>query len=1218
MVAQHSSQSADEQENMTPEQTDAWMARRNAGIDAADVPDNVKAYMRDNEDVGENDTVQRARNPELNAEELAQQHLPKREDPLNKQLWTGREGEGLGIQERPQVDKISYIQGYVAESRASGASWDDINSQLQDKTPAELGYKDDQGLKDRLTAQASRDKALDETPKLEAGGALLPQTRQAYADALLSGETTGPDHFSDVYHGTDHPPVEDMAAQLPSHADFTDHAIGITHDAELPLTADFLRQTKANLIDTWAQTGLTPATLYEAAVNNPAISDALTSPPPPPPPPVEQPKQEAGFFDPLMHGVAAVSSLFQPGGAADPIAVIGSAGKTMLGTIADIATSLKSVPAEAEKQAENAGKPLAERLLTPGALESGINVALSFSPAGLASDAIKGMFRTPAQIAAGAEKAAAKDFVQGTVREQTGLARQEIAQASAALEEFRGEINKGMPEYQKWLEGDALTRSQAPRPMVQNLVDHIEGVSTGVQLDPKSPFAPVAGALRDVYKGIRNTIETDYPDILGSFHEDYYRHMWTDPAKADRITGGGRMGSSASTQQRTLPTLSDGINQGLVPRIADPIDNTIHYVTGMRNFIAQQETLRLGKEGGYVKYSMNGSPPVDGWVPLSGRGSEKQFVYQDAAGVDQIGTQRAYAHPGFAGSYNNWMGKGFYEYPLAGAIYDKLQYGANMLTGLKLSLSGYHAFNIAQESAVAGLADGIGNLAHGELTDAVKQILPSVTIAPQPVKQFLKGRALQEQYLGIQDHGPEMQQITDLFARAGGRATGRGVELIGNDSQMARSFKIWDLATGDTSAATGIASEMKADVAGALRANPDNTALTSGLLKAGRSGALVGKWLGQTMSGVMAPMFENAIPKIKMAAFGDEMSSWLRQNPMASQEAQVGMARKLVDSMDDRFGELVQDNLFWPRWVKQSLNLATISVGWEFGTIRAFGGAASDIAAGQLLSPRARWLYSFPLTMGVMGSAYQYLKTGNLPTQTDTPIQDLIAPRTGGTVKYGAATYPERAQLPGYQKDPEQWYFALKNAPDYTQLPAAGLNIAFNKLSPMWRLGYAGVTGKDPFTGNVIHSHPDVPGWQDYANYVLKEAATPIGIGQLSERRAGTTMSAAERMSGLRPTGENLAAPEAAQAYQKMIFEKQQKDAQRRDASHAQSLEGAPPKPARATRGAKPAAQPVQPQDIPDEESDGPPMPPGMAPAPAAPARSSTHHAYGADGTRKY
>jgi hypothetical protein len=150
-----------------------------------------------------------------------------------------------------------------------------------------MGYQDDQNLKDRLSFSAARNNALDTPIELKRGDARPTAVRQAYADAMITGETIGPDHFAKAYHDAGHPAVEDMTAQLPDHADFTDHALAITNDAGLPLTAEFFQQTKTNLLDAWATTGITPNELYVAAVNDPRLSDALTNPPPPPPEPAE-------------------------------------------------------------------------------------------------------------------------------------------------------------------------------------------------------------------------------------------------------------------------------------------------------------------------------------------------------------------------------------------------------------------------------------------------------------------------------------------------------------------------------------------------------------------------------------------------------------------------------------------------------------------------------------------------------------------------------------------------------------------------------------------------------------------------------------------------------------------------------------------------------------------------------------------------------------------
>ncbi len=1219
-------------------------------------------------------------------------------------------------------------QDLMSEARAAGHSWDDINTALaehqqnamdqgwsQRDIADRMGYQADNGLADRLGATAARDKALGQQVELKAGDAIPAAIRGAYADALMTGETTGPDHFAGLYNAA-HPAIEDLPAQLPSHEDFTDHSIGITQDAGLPLTADFLAQTKMNLMDAWAETGLTPHDLYVRALHDANLSDALTTPQPPPPAPVEAPPAEKGFFDPLINAAKAVGNFIKsidqataPAGIGELADVIGGAGKAIgedIGTLASPIIEAAKIPGEVYLHGE-AGSPEMEGqarefasvfgALKPtvpaGALSAGLDIAGS----------IKGQFRTPTQMAADAAKGEAKEFVQGTVREQTGLARQQIAQASNQLEEFRGQINKALPEFQDWTALDATGRAGQPRPMIANILGHMEGVPGGPRIDPASPFAPVADALRDIYTDIKSDIETNHPDMLNAFHEDYYRYLWSDPRQADKLLGPARMGSTAPGSLPGIATISKGLDMGLTPKVLDPIDNAVHFISGMRNFVAQQETLRLGLDHDYVKYSATGAPE-DGWTALKGRSSEKNFIAQDAEGNDVASTMRAYAAPGFAGSYNNWVGKGFYEYPTLGKIYDGLQYTANMLTGLKLGMSGFHAFNIAQETAIAGFANTINGAAHGigdaargdfassmsEFGQAIGQAAPSIPVLPKVGMQLYKGDKFTSQYLGIKDYGPEMQQLTDLYAAAGGRATGGGQGLIGQDNAMGRSFNVWN-PTKWLQDSKGIGSAFKE----AARDNPDSTNLVSGLLKAGRVSLAVPATVGHLMSGLVAPMFEEAIPRIKNAAFADEMSAWLQRNPNATRDVQLGVARKLVDSMDDRFGELVQDNLFWPKMVKQSLNLATISIGWEYGTIRAFGGAAGDIlkgagglatgdmgaAAEGLLSTRARWLYSLPVTMGIMGSAYQYMKTGQLPTQTNTPFLDLVAPRTGGTVPSGAGSYPERAQTPGYQKDAEQWHTLMMNTPSWQQYPAALLGQAFNKLNPLWRLGYGAVTDKNPFFGTILNEHPGLEGWKDYAKWVGEELS-PIVFGQ--DRKRGTNITMGEQIAGLHPIGQAIANADAAKSFQQILLEREQTNALKARAAREKNFETPPenptvvPTPVKKAPDLMPNGQPVpaapqkfrnsnpnpvmgpqipdelkpQPQqgppipmghftkaqlapmprapapprafDVPGEESDGPPMPPEMMPARPAPAPSSgrahtgaNHYYKNPDGTSR-
>jgi hypothetical protein len=1163
-------------------------------------------------------------------------------------------------QATPTPPQTIPVQVQIATARANGYSWDEINQHMAAQqqqaldvgyTPAEidqhLGYQDPQALQDRLAATAQRANAIGAVgpeADVEITDPAHVQTRQAYADAMVTGETKGPQDFSASYHGAGMPPVDDLHQQLPDHADVTDHAIALANDAGLPLTPDLVQQTKANVLDRWAATGDTPAQTYAAASADPILRDRLTRMPPDPMPPLDMAaieRMESGgnpnavskagamglmqvtpdtarslgfdpdkLLDPLYNRMvatavmrrnaamfpgdteaqliaynagpgraeafirggrdlaslpgktvnylkkyaglvgsdvyAATKKVFDPLASAassawqtvgGPLNTILNAPENAIGAVAHAAGfSLPGTVPVAEP--DMTGKTLVERASEPVSL----GIAAQMAAPGATQEAeaeaavgvgnmIRGWFGQPAQTPLTGE-------TQAVIRQATGEARQGAVQAAAKLEQYRATVNQHLPEYASWLSLDPATRAANEpylgKPLIANLIDHIEGRSSGVTLDPASPFAPVADAIRDVYQGTRQAIEDRKPDF-GSFYEDYYRHMWADPAQADRLVGGGRMGSNASLKLRTIPTISDGLAQGLVPRILDPIDNTLHYVNGMRNYLAQDEVLQWGRDAGHVKYSLSG-PPEDGWEALKGRGAEKAVPLVGTAGEPSAGLMRAYAPPSFARSYNHYVEQGFLESPVAGPIYQKVQAGTNALTAWKLGLSAYHAGTMTKELLNAGLAHGIGDIASGigsfdagQVANGLWNVFGTVLAPVKIGQQLIRGARLTRAYSGQADFGAFMgkldavthlndgslQDLADLYASAGGRATGRGAEYaIGQSSNL---FQAW----------------RRGSLAAEFQKAWGNSPI----------GALA-KGVGDTLSTISAPLFDYAIPRIKFAAWSDEMQSWLRRNPTADTAAKQAMARRLSNAMDDRFGEMVLDNVFWPKMMKQALNAATISVGWNYGTLRMVGTGLREMGAGlkgaatldkegaaRLLSPEARALYAYPVMMALTASAYQYLKTGALPTQTGTPWLDVAAPRTGGRITLGSAkthvTVPERAQLPGYDKDFDSWYFDVANAPTVLGGAQNFFSNLPNKLNPAFGLAKGLMTGKNYF-GEPIAEHTGVvAGLEDYAKYVLNDMA-PIALEQQATKQAGSHISFAENLLGPRTAPSNLLTPERA------------------------------------------------------------------------------------------
>ena len=152
-------------------------------------------------------------------------------------------------------------------------------------------------------------------------------------------------------------------------------------------------------------------------------------------------------------------------------------------------------------------------------------------------------------------------------------------------------------------------------------------------------------------------------------------------------------------------------------------------------------------------------------------------------------------------------------------------------------------------------------------------------------------------------------------------------------------------------------------------------------------------------------MFDEMIPRLKASAWGDMMTNWLRRNPLASEEQVIAQGQYLTRAMDSRFGEMNQDMLFWPRAAKQAINAATVSLGWEYGTLRALGnGVREAFPVGSKGAANLQYLIAYPLILSLASSLYMHLKTGHTPLDAKTlggKATLAATPWSGGTDEQG-------------------------------------------------------------------------------------------------------------------------------------------------------------------------------------------------------------------------
>lgn len=706
-------------------------------------------------------------------------------------------------------------------------------------------------------------------------------------------------------------------------------------------------------------------------------------------------------------------------------------------------------------------------MLTPAGIGTGLGLA------GKAAKAIPAIDKAMRTTKASAPVQAISKGVQSIVSPTT--MSKEAGQAESIVREQRGLAELKIEQAKNKLEPDYEYLSKLPPDQQRNFINRVETFTKGQKLTD-SRMEKAADNLRGIYHTVRNDLETDPNFDKMGFVNDYFPHMWQDPKKAqDFIAGWAKTGNARNTKSRSIPTIEDGIKAGLVPKSTNPAELTMQYIGNMYNYKALKGIQSNMTDQGIRKFSERGIP---GWVALKGPGNESLYV--DKAGRPH--KQVAYAPEDAARIYNRYYSPGFTG--PAGTLIHGLRKVANNGTQLALGLSAYHYRLLANESTAAALSRG---------TKGLKDSTPYFGAG----KQLIKGGDVERQ--ALTGKGQLDQKIIDYISRAGGRV--KGIDKSMDMSAQGDYWRAWK--NGSAKAA------MKAD---ALN------------LKAG--GPL--KVIAKTMGTVAQPLFMKTIPRIKNAVNYEAIGDWVKAHPAATDEEILKASRDIVDSTDNRFGEMIMDNNFQSKMLKESAQLMMLSVGWALGTARETVGGAKDLAKfiegkGEL-TQRARYVLVAPIAHMMHAATYQFLKTGTTPQD----LQDLVYPKTGGTSPYN--DMPEREALPGQEKD----------VIAYQKHPFQELD---NKMAPLWRTVYQMANNQDWRGDPIAYQYQkDAPGWlRGYAGEVV-DAFAPISVkGALDKPMKGSNIGPVGRFLGDRPASMGAEDPVAYEKMQENIKKKAEK-----------------------------------------------------------------------------
>lgn len=420
---------------------------------------------------------------------------------------------------------------------------------------------------------------------------------------------------------------------------------------------------------------------------------------------------------------------------------------------------------------------------------------------------------------------------------------------------------------------------------------------------------------------------------------------------------------------------------------------------------------------------------------------------QSTKGIDPAVSQRVvdrYLQPGLEGS----------------DLYKTAKSAAYALNSLQLALSGFHVTGTGLNAIFSEFANGLQEVLHGRGLTGAKDIAGSVTA---PIKYVLNGRQIIKDF----NAGNITKDIQNI-AEGGGRI-GKQVDFE----------------------ATGLAKSLQQ--------------FKSGSLKEGVKGATFA--IPRAFNDAAKPIMEWWVPRIKAGATKALIDRKLAElGPNASEAAQRAAKATVIDSIDNRFGQLTQDNLFWNNKLKDASKVLMRSPGWNIGTVREIGGGGLDLlkpstykglAKGQGISERSAYTLSLAAGTMLIGTALNYLYTGKAPS---SPI-DYFYPKTGKIDKNGN---DERVSLPTYTKD----IFAFTHNPVQT---------VSNKANPLLSLGSNVATNKDYF-GNQVRNPDDSLGTQaKQVGSFLGKNLLPFSVTNGNQRTDKGTGARLQSFAGVTP-----------------------------------------------------------------------------------------------------
>lgn len=608
--------------------------------------------------------------------------------------------------------------------------------------------------------------------------------------------------------------------------------------------------------------------------------------------------------------------------------------------------------------------------------------------------------------------------------------------------------------------------------------------------------------------------------------ENHYRVLWKvipDPSgthgnkkKGQQYNSGGRRpfeGDKGFMRRSTLDTISEGINYG-----GEPVtDNawkmfTLAQLSIMKYITARSAWEKYGKLG-FRKFIRGGATPP-GFMDVPDKIAKVYFPA--ASGEGKIDAGRWVVQESAGRPLINYLSRDLIR---ENAIGNALLTAKNITTAIELGLSPFHFIFETIEAVGSQFGLGIQRALNsgirlgdsGELKQGAKEMAAAVAA---PVTLARAGGSLLKSAGNYQK-----------FAN-----TARGAAFLRAYPDAQRDLQI--LFKG------GLQYNMNPD----YKVDP---------VKSMREAAKEGNYVGAALrmvpaiaSGIMHPLFEVYIPRLKLGFALAQLAQQRVEHAKALANGDITeltMARKVVDTVENRLGELNFSNLYWNNTFKSAMQFNFRSITWKLGNWRGATEAATaemkglladplqaawDYAKGDRSHPREdfipklgmnqAWLLGMALTTAVIGTIVTYLLNGKFPweyseedvahgyNKATSMLLEMMHPRMGDVDAHGK---PNRMTLPTGLKDFEH---SVHDPAGYlrgslSEITGKGLDTAQNR----------------DFYGNYVYD-PRAPAVQKFLQIARYNMPKPISISGLTDRRNKTWQQKARAFAGINGASKDL------------------------------------------------------------------------------------------------